>query len=86
MTSDGCANIVNAQSLQLALKSKKCHNMPLTSCAFLTGKGGLVSASTDFTYLFSRMSDFSAKRTLMSMLMQAGVLIVILIILADYLY
>jgi magnesium-transporting ATPase (P-type) len=86
MTSDGCANIVNANSLQLSLNSKKCHNMPLTACAFLTDRGSLVSASTDFTYLFSRMSDFSAKKTLMSILMQASVLIVILIMLADYLY
>lgn len=60
--------------------------MPLTSCAFIMDRQTLVTASTDFTYMFSKMSDFSVQKSLMKLLTQFGVLLICLIILADYLY
>jgi hypothetical protein len=86
MTSDGFATIVSTDTLQLSFKPKKCHNMPLTSCAFLVDKGSLVTASTDYSYMFSRFSDFSVQKSLLALLTQAGLLIVLLLVIADYLY
>lgn len=60
MTSDGFANLVDAETLRPVLKPKKLHNMPITSCAFQLDKNTLVTASTDYTYKFTNMSDFSA--------------------------
>lgn len=63
MTSDGFANVINPRTLQPALKPKKLHNMPITSCAFLPVHNYIVTASTDYTYKFSKLTDFSAANT-----------------------
>ena len=60
MTSDGCANIVDSETLRPVLKPKKLHKMPITSCAFQLNENTLVTASTDYTYKFTQLSDFSA--------------------------
>jgi len=64
MTSDGFANLVSSDNLKPLLKPKKLHNMPITSCAFKADEKTLVTASTDYTYKFTRMSDFSVATTL----------------------
>ena len=86
MTSDGFANLVNADNLKPLLKPKKLHNMPITSCAFKADNNTLVTASTDYTYKFTRMSDFSAITSLQGMIFRFGILFLILVFLADYLY
>lgn len=86
MTSDGFANIVDAESLKSVLKPKKLHNMPITSCAFMLDTNTLVTASTDYTYKFTRLTDFSAVQTARNIAIRLGLLFLLLVLLADYLY
>jgi len=69
MTSDGFANILDAETLKPLVKPKKLHNMPITSCAFQLDTNTLVSASMDYTYKFTRISDFSAVKTFKNMIL-----------------
>lgn len=86
MTSDGFANLIDSTSLKSALLPKKSHNMPLTACAFLPEQNRLVTVSTDYSYKFTRMTDFSYRKSLQTLLFQMGVLLVILVYVADYLF
>jgi len=86
MTSDGFANIVDAESLRPVTKPKKLHNMPITSCAFQPDRNSVVTASTDYTYKFTNLSDFSATRTFKNLILRLGLLFLILVFLADYFY
>lgn len=62
MTSDGFANLIDSVTLRPIYKPKKLHNMPITSCAFQYETNTLVTASTDYTYKFTKLSDFSVLR------------------------
>jgi hypothetical protein len=58
LTSDGFCNLVSQTTLKPVVKPKKLHNMPITSCAF-KGDSEIVTASTDYTYKFSQISEFN---------------------------
>jgi len=58
LTSDGFCNLVSQTTLKSVVRPKKLHNMPITSCAF-KGDSEIVTASTDYTYKFSTISDFN---------------------------
>ena len=83
--SDGFVNLVNADSLKPIQGAKKMHNMVVTGAAFYRDTT-LVTASTDYSYMFTPLSDFSLIRWLTKLLTQFGVLFIILLLVADYLY
>jgi WD40 repeat protein len=86
MSSEGSAILVDAETLRPVNKPKKLHNMPITSCAFQKDKNTLVTASTDSTYKFTNLSDFSALQTVKNLILRLGILFLILMFIADYFY
>ena len=83
MTSDGFANMIDVQSFKPLLQPKKLHNMPITSCAYLDINGGvLVTASTDYTYRFTRLSEFNSLMSIAMKMIVIGLLVLIFTILA----
>ena len=85
LTSDGFCNLVSQTTLKPIVRPKKLHNMPITSCAF-KGRSEIVTASTDYTYKFSYISDFNLINSIKGWLMQIFATLVMLFLLVDYIY
>ena len=60
--------------------------MVVTGCAFHPNTNTLVTVSTDYSYRFTSMSEFHFVKWATQMGMQLGVLLIVLIFIADYLY
>lgn len=86
MTSDGFANLVHAGNLKACLAPKKLHNMVVTGCAFHPQSNVLVTASTDYSYRFTPLSDFSFTAYLQKIILHLGVLFVLLLLTVEYIY
>ena len=86
MTSDGFANLVHADSLKPCLAPKKLHNMVVTGCAFHPRTNMLVTASTDYSYCFTSLNDFSYMKYLQGMIMRFAVLFLVLLLIVPYIY
>lgn len=74
VTSDGFANLVHADSLKQCLAPKKLHNMVVTGCAFHPRTNMLVTASTDYSYCFTSLNDFSYMKFVQRMVMRFSLL------------
>ena len=85
MTSDGVAVMVNSESLKVTSR-QKLHKMPITSCYYLAPQKMLATASTDYQYRFVKTSQFSVVRSAGQWLVQFGILLVLLLLIANYLY
>jgi hypothetical protein len=85
MTSDGVAVMVNSESLKVTSR-QKLHKMPITSCYYLAAQKMLATASTDYQYRFVKTSQFSVVRSAGQWLLQFGILLVFLLLIANYLY
>ena len=85
MASTGVAHLLHFESLQPLFEPKKLHNMPITACAMLTDDR-LATASTDYTYKFTAISDFSVLNSAKKWAVQLGLLLLVLLVVADLLY
>ena len=61
LASDGVVILLDHQTLLPIKASKKLHNMPITCCAF-SGKS-LITASTDYSYQITALSQFAATKS-----------------------
>jgi hypothetical protein len=86
MTADGFAVMCQPDNLAAVYRPKKLHNMPLTSCTTIENGNTLVTASTDYSYKFTKMSDFSFFAMVKGWLFQFALLFLVLVFLVDYLY
>ena len=86
MTADGYAILCDPHSLNDVCRPKKLHNMPLTSCAVVQDGRVLVTASTDYSYKFTAVSDFSLAAMLKAWLWQFALFLLTLLFLVDYIY